>query len=261
MLCQSPLLSIVTVHLNDFSGLNFTLNSLFNIFEDERVEWIVVDGNSTPNNEQEYGIKESVELKATFWLSEPDEGIYDAMNKGMKLAKGEYVLFLNAGDRIDPDFSLNLLTEMNELSKPDMIWGQTSYEYPDGKFSVKKARSPAWAWYGMPVCHQSILFSRPFFENQVYNLDYKISADYDLLVRALKSGANVHMVVTVISEHAAGGLSQENKRKTLQEEEKVRLRHYPNLSAVNKLITLVHVAMSLLGDLSPGLNRLWRKWI
>lgn len=253
--------SIITVHLDDFSGLQDTFQSVVQNPGRDQIEWIVIDGGSKPQNEQHEKTLSLVAREADVFISEPDDGIYDAMNKGVKSAQGEYFLFLNAGDRLDGQFDLPRFVSALKESDFDMVWGKTSMQYPDGSYGVKKVRRPGWAWYGMPVCHQSVVFSRKAFGHKIYDTSLLVAADYDLICAALVRGSKVHLFKDVISIHVAGGRSQQDKHLSLNEEHKVRSRYYGIPSWLSKLISVFRLQMWKLSDASPGFNRLWRRWV
>ena len=95
-------ISIITVHLDDFEGLIRTFHSLQALLSNQHLSWVVIDGGShIETDDQETGV-DLIKSVADFFSSEPDRGIYDAMNKGCRAAKGDYVLFLNAGDEFAP---------------------------------------------------------------------------------------------------------------------------------------------------------------
>ena len=144
--------SVVTIHLNDFAGLNRTFNSLKLSRCFNHLEWIIIDGDSELTDGGLFF--EQVKSSADHFLSEPDKGIYDAMNKGTRLASGDYILYLNAGDELHPDFESALLDHLAAGASPDMIWGRCEVHYLDGSKIQVKTRSPSWAWYCMPAFHQ-----------------------------------------------------------------------------------------------------------
>lgn len=252
-------LSVITVHFEDYSRLNFTWASIRPLLKSSEIEWIVIDGNSKAAIPSERELLVRVEQDADVYVSEPDNGIFDAMNKGIKLASGMYFLFLNAGDRLSPAFSLDSLKRKVGEPFPDMIWGNTKYQYSDDTFAVKKLRKPAWMFYGMPVCHQSVLFLTHRFSNMPYNVNYQIAADYDLLARALNSGANTLLIKDIISEYSAGGVSQSDRWLSLTEENDVRVKNYAVPSWLGFLIKVVKLGLWKLNDFSPSLNRVWRR--
>ncbi|RLB62984.1 MAG: hypothetical protein DRI90_07840, partial [Deltaproteobacteria bacterium] len=140
------LLSVITVHLDDCDGLGRTLDSLTSLLKSNQVQWLVVDGESDARLESHRAILKSVQDQADVFISEPDGGTYDAMNKGTGEALGEYVLYLNAGDQLHPHFDLPAISaELSEKS-PVMLWG--SYDEsgkPNGAQNIAP-RPPAWLW-------------------------------------------------------------------------------------------------------------------
>jgi glycosyltransferase involved in cell wall biosynthesis len=157
-------LSIITVVLNDRSGLEQTLRSLRAQSGD--FEFIVIDGGSVDGTLDL--IRSNSDL-ITHCVSEPDEGIYDAMNKGIELATGDGLLFLNARDVIVGDL-------INDISDAPVL---LAIRYVDifGRMRVLKPRSDK---LGIPYCHQGIVFPR---SNIRYDLKYRLSADYDYYLR------------------------------------------------------------------------------
>jgi len=252
-------LSVITIHFEDYDSLRFTWESLQPYLDQQEIEWIVIDGNSKPAGETDRELMAIVEQNAHVYRSEPDLGIYDAMNKGIRFVTGLYFLFMNAGDRFSPDFKLADLVNRVDKSKPDMIWGNTNYQYVDGTFAVKKLRSPKWMIYGMPVCHQSVLFLTERFYEMHYDCELKIAADYDLLARALNSGASVALVDSIICEYSAGGLSQTDHWNSLAEENAVRVKNYRIPAWASWVLMIVKFGLWKLNDFSPGLNRSWRR--
>ncbi len=255
------LLSIITVHLQDFKGLKSTFRSLAKVTGDPRVEWVVIDGGSRPASDADQQLLEEVAKLADRFVSEPDDGIYDAMNKGAQLANGAYFLFLNAGDRLSRDFEIETIADTCAEQKPDMIWAHAMREYADGKFGLMRFRKPRWAWLGMPVNHQAVFFSHILFANMEYDTSLRIAGDYDLLLRALKSGASVYLLEQVISEFAGGGCSQQQSLLSRAERDKIRQRHYRIPRVLNKMISLTDQAFAAVNAASPAFYRFWRKWV
>ncbi len=253
------LLSIITVHLQDFKGLKATFESLDRMIGDSRVEWVVIDGGSQPASDVDQKLLEKVAKVADCFVSEPDDGIYDAMNKGVHHASGEYLLFLNAGDRLAQGFTLVTIADICTKQKPGMIWAHAIREYADGKFGLMKFRKPGWAWIGMPVCHQAVFFSCTLFESMEYDTSLRIAGDYDLLLCALKSDAPVYLFEQVVSEFAAGGCSQKQNQLSRTERDLIRKKHYKLPTALNKAISLADRAFASINAASPAFYRFWRK--
>ena len=168
-------LSIITVNLNNRDGLQKTIDSVVcQTFSD--FEWIVIDGGSTD------GSKELIEQYAdhfAYWVSEPDKGIYNAMNKGIRASRGDYLLFLNSGDWLYKD---NVL-ESVFLSNPteDFVYcddgGSTGMVANGGSPSVIDFRF----LYTYTICHQTIFHNRRLFDTGLYDENYKIVSDWKFL--------------------------------------------------------------------------------
>ena len=122
-------LSIVTIHLNDFDGLRDTHRSLQRILTAQQVNWIVIDGESSIQTEDQKKCIDHVRSIAGYFLFEPDTGIYDAMNKGVRQASGDYILFLNAGDELHPDFDIDMIKNLAAKTQTGMIWGRCHAKY------------------------------------------------------------------------------------------------------------------------------------
>lgn len=157
-------LSIITVTFNCLEAFRATAECIKNQ-NDPRIEWIVVDGNSTD------GTKEAIAQNPLIskWVSEKDAGIYDAMNKGLKMATGEAVLFLNAGDVFVGQITPIIQTAPGFLPVEFLRLGRFRQ-----RLKVKSVDQ------GMPYCHQGIVFEN---KGLLYDLEYKVASDYDFYLR------------------------------------------------------------------------------
>lgn len=156
-------LSVITVTWNCRALLEKTISSLGR--QGGRFEWIVIDGGSKDGT---YELAEGQPFFAR-GVSEPDEGIYDAMNKGLALAQGDGVLFLNAGDTLEGD----VLARVSSV--PCLIPVVT-----EDVFGRRREMKPKSQWLGMPYCHQGFIFPRSGLR---YDLKFCLAADYDYLLR------------------------------------------------------------------------------
>lgn len=188
MCIMCPQFTIITVTYNDMRGLVSTSDSIMTqVYHD--LEWIVIDGNSID------GTKEfiSKSLLISKWISEKDNGIYDAMNKGIKLARGKYIVFLNAGDAFPNESTLqNVFSHICECNKlPDIVLGGATFVLPNG---IKLYRAPRdinkYIWHSVPANHQATYFSKSILENTFYDLEYKICGDYYLMAKMFIKGVN-----------------------------------------------------------------------
>ena len=252
-------LDIVTVHLSDFDGLKRTFASLESMLARRQFRWIVIDGGSVAATTEQAALMRTVSQRAACFLSEDDNGIYDAMNKGTSLADADYVLYLNAGDELHKGFSLSELEAELGSDKPEMIWGTCYERFPAGALVRTKTRSPQLAWYGIPVNHQNVLFRRDVLGEKPYSENYKYCADYDLICRLLKRG-HVYRTAMPFVTYERGGVSARNFADTMAEEELLRSEHFGLSPRVSMAITCLKKINAKIGSL-PAIRRLMRRWI
>lgn len=222
-----PLISVITVTYNAADVIEKTLDSLrIQSFQD--FEHIVIDGASKDNT---VGLVRNFKLPNTIIISEKDKGLYDAMNKGLVMAKGKYVVFLNAGDRFHSADSLMLYA--SEASKnADIIYGDTEIVDSDGNFISKRHLSaPPHLTkksfsQGMLVCHQAFMVRKELAPP--YDLKYKFSADYDWCVKTIEKSDPSKLInlnrVTI--DYLSDGLTDKNKLKSLKERFLIMQSHY-----------------------------------
>lgn len=202
------LFSIITINFNNDDGLQRTIESVLNQTFTS-YEYIIVDGGSTDNSKER--LKKIEQINVTI-ISEKDTGIYDAMNKGLELSKGEFVIFLNSGDYFASKLVLSEISNLISKSKDpyDFIYGN-AYEFSPktNKTFFKKARSHNKIWYGMFAHHQSMLYSRKIIENNNlrYDLAYRLSSDWDFTIRFIKYCNVILKIETPISVFEQGGFS------------------------------------------------------
>lgn len=174
-----PLVSVVTVTFNAAETIQGTLDTLIRQ-EFREFELVVVDGGST---DQTVDIvrRNSRALPYVDLLSEPDHGLYDAMNKGVARAQGSYVIFINSGDGLADAQVLSDFAQLLHKSQPapTMVYGHTLIEFQNGSMFLRRVRDLKYIWHGQPTLHQSVFFSRNVHQHHPYRHErYKISADY-----------------------------------------------------------------------------------
>lgn len=204
-----PLLSIVTITYNNAQGLQRTLESLTvqQAILPGSVEWVVVDGASTDDT---VAVAE-LAPPSTVYICEPDQGVYDAMNKGWKRSSGHYVQFLNAGDCFSGSHSLAAL--LGELQSRQCLWlvaRATTLCGGKGK-SILIGNMPHVWWrhaVGLqPHCHQSTVFARSLLEILGgYCLDFDFVGDFDLILRCGLISAPAEVTTTIVA-YEGGGMS------------------------------------------------------
>ena len=197
-----PLFSIITVSKNNRLGLQRTATS---IQEQEFTDfqWIIVDAVSND------GTSDDLEDYNAALLCEPDNGPYDAMNKGIDLAIGDYIIFMNSGDGFAQTQTLQKIRDAIWFSKPDFIYGD-AWETDGRRTSYKPARSYLKADKGMFTHHQSMFYKRSLIRNLRYDPSYKIAADYDFTLSFLNAAQTCLYLPVPVCVFRSGGISQKN---------------------------------------------------
>lgn len=234
---MEPLFTIITVTFNAAGVIKPTLESVAAQDCDD-FELLVIDGASTDDT---VALVNAAAIAGTRVLSEKDRGLYDAMNKGIGLARGRYLIFLNAGDAFAAP---NVLSRLREAANddPGVLYGQTVL-IDDARQVVGKRHLTAPDVLtvdsfkrGMLVCHQAFVARRDLVPK--YDLQYRFSADYDWCVKVLrKSPKNVYLGPEPLIQFLTGGTTTANHRASLLERYHIMCRHYGRVSA-----TLHHLA-------------------
>jgi glycosyltransferase involved in cell wall biosynthesis len=229
---NKPLFSIITIVFNAVNHVEKTIDSVFSQTYNN-YEYIIIDGKSRDGTLE---ILNNYKDKFSTFISEPDSGVYDAMNKGLNHANGEYVFFLNAGDLLYDSKVLENIASIIQSKNPDVIYGDTVLTDQRGvEKNFRRLRPPKrlnWKKlkYGMLICHQSFFVKTSIVER--YNLNYRFVADYDWMIRVLKnSRKNINSHI-VISKFLEGGLSQKKRFQSLKERFNVMKKHYGRLTAL-----------------------------
>lgn len=230
-MASSPLISIITVVFNGGKVLGKTIASVLGQDYDN-IEYVIIDGGSDDNTLE---IINKNKDRITYWSSEPDRGIYDAMNKGLKNSTGDYVWFLNAGDEI---YANDTLKKVFSHEPADAYYGDVGYIDDTGQdLGTRTLKSPpeelSWKEMikGMVVSHQSFIVKR---ENAVnYDLRYKYTADVDWMIRTLKNCNTVVNTKMILSKFLVGGFSKKNIISSNRERFSILRKHF-DLFAVLK---------------------------
>lgn len=181
-------LSVITVTLNAVQGFRTTARSIAEQDFPSR-EWIVIDGGSTDGT---VAIIRDFEQHINYWSSEPDKGIYDAMNKGLSKARGEWVIFMNAGDYFPgPGILTRVLAHAD--NSEEILYGDTLIPY--GNFTrLRYAGRPDELVKGMAICHQALYARRSIIPEGGFDTAWPICADVDMLLKWWKEGRRFHYV-------------------------------------------------------------------
>ena len=229
-----PKFSIITITFNAAPVIGPTLQSVL-AQSYKNYEYILVDGASKDNT---VAVAKASGIKFAHIVSEPDKGLYDAMNKGMRLAKGDYLCFLNAGDAFhSPDTLEKIVAAIaHEEHLPDVLYGETAEVNEKREFvRMRRLQAPTrltWKSFkqGMLVCHQAFYARRGIAPE--YNLEYRLSADVDWCIKVMKRAKKMVNVKLTVVDYLQNGLSLQNHRASLIERFKVMCSHYGVLSTV-----------------------------
>lgn len=228
-----PKFSIITVTYNAGAVLEDTIQSV--ITQTYRnVEYIIVDGGSKDHT---LDIINRYREHIHTLVSEPDKGLYDAMNKGIRLATGDYLCFLNAGDELHEDDTLQLMVHsITGTELPDVLYGETAIVDEEGHFlRMRRLSAPEnlnWKSFkdGMLVCHQAFFPRRELAEP--YDLRYRFSADFDWCIRIMKKSHTLHNTHLTLIDYLNEGMTTRNHRASLHERFRIMCRHYGYLSTL-----------------------------
>lgn len=221
---QLPVVTVITVVFNGERFIERTMNSVQSQREVE-LEHLIIDGAS---KDATLTIVERMKKPSTVIFSEPDRGIYDAMNKGILKARGTFIIFMNAGDEFADDVALKHALQGNEGA--DFIYGNTRVVDEQGRVLGDRRLTPperlTWRSFkrGMCVSHQSMLVRRTLAVP--FDLQYKISADIDWTIRILKQCKIVVNSHGYIARFLEGGVSAARRKEGLKERFRIMVRHY-----------------------------------
>lgn len=214
-----------------------------------RIEHLIVDGGSTDHTlsiVRQYVERNTQPQHNIRIVSESDKGLYDAMNKAITMCEGDYIVFLNAGDKLHDNNTIEELVKTIDWehrgANPAIVYGETDLVDADGKFvRHRRLQAPeklnAHSFLsGMLVCHQSFYVRTDLAKQVRYDLSYRFSADYDWCVRLLQRAerrrmriVNTHLILT---DYLNEGLTTKNHRKSLIERFRIMKRHYGTFHAI-----------------------------
>ena len=222
----TPVISIITVCYNAEREIEATLKSVKEQ-SFKNYEYIIIDGASKDNTLK---VITQSGVTPTHLVSEKDKGIYDAMNKGLALAKGEYLMFLNAGDSLYSTNTLQQIADVAEHENPDVIYGDTAIVDAERNYlRPRKLRPPKTLTRnsfknGMSVCHQAFLPKRTLA--MPYDMAYRFSADFDWCVKILSASKKCTQIDGFIVNYLEEGATTRNHLKSLKERFRIMCKHY-----------------------------------
>ena len=224
MASAKPILSVITIVYNNARDIERTMLSVLGQTY-QGIEYIVVDGLS---NDGTLDLIKKYETRIAKFTSEKDEGIYDAMNKGLALATGDYVIFMNSGDEFYD--SNTVAAVFASADDADIYYGETEMIDSSGQsLGQRRHKAPeqfTWRSFnlGMSVSHQAIYIKRSLVEP--YDRQYALSADIDWIIRAAKKAKKIVNVNRYVAKYLVGGMSKKKHRQSLAERFDIMKRHY-----------------------------------
>ncbi|MCR5820348.1 MAG: glycosyltransferase [Bacteroidaceae bacterium] len=247
---QFPSFTIVTVTFNAGATIGRTLNSVSSQTY-EAIEHLIIDGCSSDDTMREIHLyvernTDTNHPHTIRLIREPDKGLYDAMNKALLQAKGNYVVFLNAGDKFHDNDTLAKVSaairKYSSARQPAIAYGETDLVDGDGQFirhrrlSVPDRLTSRSFLLGMLVCHQSFYVRSDIAHNFLYDLRYRYSADYDWCIRVIrhaeKRGLPMANVGTVLTDYLSEGMTTRHQRASLIERLRIMGRHFGWIAAL-----------------------------
>jgi glycosyltransferase involved in cell wall biosynthesis len=226
----NPKLSIITIVYNNAADIERTLLSVLNQTY-ANIEYIVIDGASTDGT---LDIIQKHQEGISQLISEKDKGIYDAMNKGLKMATGDYVLFMNSGDEL---FAKDTVQQVFATQPDaDIYYGETEIINNQGQsMGQRRHKAPeTFTWrsfnLGMSISHQAIYIKRSLAEP--YDETYQLSADIDWIIRAAKKAKSIVNMHQYVAKYLYGGMSKKKHKQSLTERFHIMRKHYGLLPTV-----------------------------
>jgi glycosyltransferase involved in cell wall biosynthesis len=235
---NSPVFSIITITYNAAHCLEKTMLSVLSQSY-SGIEYLIIDGASTDGT---VGLIRQYEAGISFWVSEPDGGLYEAMNKGLQRATGDYIWFLNAGDTLYSGDTVRQIAYLLQKKAvlPDIVYGETVLMSEKGEaLGLRRLKTPerlTWRSFrmGMKVSHQSFIVKRTIAP--LFDLQYRYSSDFDWCIRCMKEAKTIFNTRLILSNFLDGGLSTKQRKTSLKERYRIMCRYYGKTST-----TLLHL--------------------
>lgn len=224
----SPKISVITVVYNGEALIEKTIDSVINQSYNN-IEYLIIDGQSKDKTVE---IIKQYQSKISHWISEPDKGLYDAMNKGLDLATGDFVLFMNAGDYFYNEKVLeNAFAKYD--SETDVLYGEVmmvneQYEPIGTRTEITTRKLPndlTWQSMklGMVVCHQAFIPRRSICPKYI---DHNLSADIDWVIKILKQSRKNVNTNQIVANFLIGGISKQRHQQSLKDRFQILQNHF-----------------------------------
>ncbi|MCD4683272.1 MAG: glycosyltransferase [Bacteroidales bacterium] len=241
--------SIITICKNNLEELKRTYNSIKSQSDDD-YQWIVVDADSTDRTKDWLD-----NIAKANWISEPDKGIYDAMNKGISMSKERYMIFMNSGDC----FATNNVLEIskNNIKKnnfPVFVFGDSIDVSEDDKEYYRKAKNYEKNRLGMITQHQAMFFNRDKIGDSKYSLDYPLAGDYAFISSIINNLHDKDLLYLdfPICKFSMGGTNEMQRFKAIKEDYRIRKNILQLPVIVCSFLYLLHYMHALIKKLNPS---------
>ena len=240
----------------------------------KNIEYIIIDGGSTDGT---LDIIKQYKNHIAYWVSEPDNGIYDAMNKGIKKASGEFIGMLNADDWYEPEIIEKVANKIDSLEGDveDRVIYCDYYNYDEelsAGFKTKQTSEMKY-WKGMTVSHQAMFIHRTIYEKLgLYSLDYCFASDYEFFLRMIKAGIRFEKLDFQGINFRMGGASTRYMNRSISEVSRIIRKYFGVFSREYPLFLLTNRLPSMLGNIrillskiigknnTNKLRKLWRRF-
>ncbi len=217
-----PLVSVVTVVYNGEQHLEETILSVVNQTYDN-IEYIIIDGGSTDGT---LDIIRRYEGRIDYWMSEKDGGIYDAMNKGVEVATGDWVICMNSGDAFYNNTVLQSV--MHRISDADdVVYGQYVVNYGNDATRKARPRKIEDLWKGCLTSHQAVFIRTCLMKQHRFDCDFRLAADHEMIAKLFHYGCHLHYVPEIIAAVSAVGVSDAKRKDVYREYAKIAERYFP----------------------------------
>lgn len=242
---ESPVLSVITVVYNNRDTIEQTIQSVLNQTY-KNIEYLIVDGGSTDGT---LDVIKKYDGQISYWHSEPDNGIYDAMNKGIRMAIGDYICLLNADDWFDINAAMIVADEIRKCeiagSRKDIYYAMARVINSDGE-TVDIQGATVHILNRSSIAHQTCFVSKEIYSKSLYDTSYKSAADYDFFCRMKREGAKFHFIEKIIVNYRLGGMS--DSAFGLRETYKIRYKN----GYIGFINYLIHESSLLLSQMRKG---------
>ena len=207
--------SIITVNYNDAQGLEYTIKSVISQTCHD-YEFIIIDGGSTDNSKC---IIEENQSQVDYWVSETDNGIFNAMNKGIKVAKGDYLIFMNSGDCFKNE---KVLEETLHYLGADFVIGQIESKNDHRIMDYELSDISMMTFYKGAIPHQATFHKKSLFKNSMYDETLKISSDWKFFFqKIIPENASYNLMPVVVCSFDTGGISNTNTEWAAKERKQI----------------------------------------